>query len=43
MKEIYAVVNLPCKKIDGEEKRVYTEYTLTKRYYRAKLFNIPLR
>ena len=28
MKKIYAVVNLPCKEIDGELKRVYTRYTL---------------
>ena len=41
-KKIYAVVNLSCKKFDERFKKVYNMYT-RKRYYRATLFNIPLR
>ena len=35
VKKIYAVVNLPCKEIDGRLKKVYTEYT-QKRYVQGK-------
>ena len=41
MKKIYAVVNLPCKEIDGIQKREYN--TLEKRYYLGKPNDIPLR
>ena len=35
MKKIYAVVNLPCKEIDGRMKKVYNIYT-EKRYLQRK-------
>jgi hypothetical protein len=43
LKKIYAVVNLPCKEIDGRIKRVYTRYTLEKDMFERKLVYIPLR
>ena len=36
LKKVYAVVNLPCKEIDGDEKRVYNVYTLLKTIYTEK-------
>ena len=41
-KKFYAVVNLPCKKIDGRLKRVYTIYTLKKDIH-GEIRYIPLR
>ena len=32
IKKIYAVVNIPCKKIDGRLKKVYNMYTEKKIY-----------
>ena len=37
-KKFYAVVNLPCKEIDGERKKVYTKYTEKKICSRETLY-----
>ena len=36
IKKIYAVVNLPCKEIDGRLKKVYNICTLKQRYTQGK-------
>ena len=37
MKKIYAVVNLPCKEIDGRAKKVYNIYVHKKDIYKGNL------
>ena len=44
IKKIYAVVNLPCKKIDGKIKKVYNMFVHEKKICsRLSLVYIPLR